>query len=61
MQGVSVKPGEVAVVHCEIFGFPTSTVLWAFIPCEKVEFDSNSCDQSQKITYAVSVQIYFSK
>lgn len=55
MQGISVKPGELAEVHCEIFGFPTSNVVWAFIPCEKVEFDSKSCDESKKITYAVSV------
>lgn len=55
IKGISVKPGEVAEVHCEIFGFPTSTVAWAFTPCEKVEFDRKSCDESKKITYAVSV------
>lgn len=57
MQGVTVKPEEKATVHCEIFGFPTSTIVWAFIPCEKVEFDSKSCDESKKITYAVSVTL----
>lgn len=55
MQDVSVKPGDVAEVRCEVFGFPTSTVVFAFIPCEKVEFDRKSCDQNQRITYAVSV------
>lgn len=55
MQDVSVKPNEMAEVRCDIFGFPTSTVVFAFIPCEKVEFDRQSCDQNQRITYAVSV------
>lgn len=55
MQDVHVKPNELAKVHCEIYGFPTSTVVFAFIPCEKVEFDRRSCDRNKKITYAVSV------
>lgn len=55
MQDVSVKPGDVAEVRCEIFGFPPSAVSFTFVPCEKVEYDLRSCDQNQKITYAVSV------
>lgn len=57
MPSVSVKPGDAAEVQCEVFGFPTSTVVFAFIPCEKVEFDRKSCEQNQRITYAVSVAI----
>lgn len=55
LTGITVKPGENATLHCEVFGFPTSTVVWYFIPCERLEFDKGSCDESKMIKYTVSV------
>ncbi|XP_055298878.1 vascular endothelial growth factor receptor 1-like isoform X19 [Sitodiplosis mosellana] len=51
MEDVSAKPGENAVMKCNIYGYPASSVTWSFIPCSKPEFDSNSCDESKKIKY----------
>lgn len=55
MDSTSIRPGEKATVNCEIFGYPTSTLTWSFIPCPKAEFDPKSCDESNKTTFTVSV------
>lgn len=54
MESVSIRPGEKAVMSCEIFGYPSSTVSWSFIPCPKADFDPTSCDESKKISFTVS-------
>ena len=59
MDDVSAKPGQNAVMTCQIYGYPASTVKWAFIPCSKPEFDSESCDESKKIKYVSGVEIDF--
>lgn len=51
MGDISIKPGENAIMSCEIFGYPASSVIWTFIPCNKPEFDINSCDESKKLIY----------
>lgn len=53
MSQVSVKPNEEATFTCEIFGYPTSTVTWSYIPCEKSTFDPQSCDSDKQITFTV--------
>lgn len=55
MDSTSIRPGEKATVNCEIFGYPTSTLTWSFIPCPKAEFEPESCDESKKTTFTVSV------
>lgn len=55
MTGISVKPGEEATMQCTIFGFPQSSVIWQFTPCEKIDFDEQSCDESKTIKYTVSL------
>lgn len=58
MGDISIKPGENAIMSCEIFGYPASSVVWSFIPCNKPEFDINSCDESKKLVY---VSLYHHK
>lgn len=59
MEDVSTKPGENAVMTCEIYGYPASSVVWSFIPCNKPEFDVNSCDESKKVEYVSGDEIFF--
>lgn len=55
MSDVTIKPGEKAKAICDIFGYPTSTVTWSYIPCENATFDPASCgEESTKITFSVS-------
>lgn len=51
MKDVAIKPDTNAVVNCEIFGYPAASVMWSFIPCPSVEYDSTQCDESKKETY----------
>lgn len=31
MSGVTVKPGEKAVVTCNVFGYPASNISWSYV------------------------------
>lgn len=55
MESVSIKPGEKAEMKCHIYGYPQSKVIWSFIPCEHLEFNSQSCNDSRKMALTVSV------
>lgn len=54
MENVSIKPGEKAVLNCEIYGYPTSKVTWSFIPCQRLEFNTHACNNSLRIALNVS-------
>lgn len=51
MEDVSIKNGENAKMTCKIFSSPPSSVIWSFIPCDKIDIDTNLCDVSRKLEY----------
>lgn len=51
MADVTVKPGDNAVMVCDIIGYPVSKVNWSFIPCPDVDFNIDSCKETNRIKF----------
>lgn len=58
MAGAMVKPGVRATLTCDILGYPSATVTWSYVPCEKYAFDHRSCDNNKKVQFTVPFRFH---